>query len=135
MKLLVYLGFNFINIKKNNMLLDVEFKSIYMGDGLRYVVNGIMESTGEKRGKVLSLNESKFIHAMNAKEKCQYAEKLLFPITEGRFGTIKLFDVVWLQNGIKHHQRIKASDEKAAVDRVHSRGGSVVTLQQVSFRQ
>jgi len=119
------------------MLRTAEFKSIFMGDGLRYVVNGILESTGEKRGKVLSLNESKTIHVMTTKEKYEYAERLLFPaqqVSEGRDKSIKLFDVVWTQGGVKHHQRMKSSDERGVLDRVHSRGGSVVSLQQVPIK-
>lgn len=118
------------------MLRTVEFKSIFMGDGLRYVVNGILEESGEKRGKVLSLNESKTLHVMSTKEKYEYAEKLLFPnqISEGRDRSIKLFDVIWMQGGNKHHQRIKSPDEKGAIERVHSRGGSIVSLTQVPIK-
>lgn len=111
------------------MLKNVEFKSIYMGDGLRYVISGYLGE--QKIGKMLSLNESRYIHVLSSKEKFEYAEKLLTPLTEGRKPGIKLFDVIWMQGTIKHHQRIKAMDEKSAVERVHSRGGSVISLQQV----
>lgn len=111
------------------MLKNVEFKSIYMGDGLRYVISGYLGE--QKVGKVLSLNESKFIHVLSSKEKYEYAEKLLNPLTEARRDRVKLYDVIWSQGDVKHHQRIKAIDEKSAVERVHARGGSIISLQQV----
>lgn len=121
----------FYKYKKINkeMLKNVEFKSIYMGDGLRYVISGYLGE--QKVGKVLSLNESKFIHVLSSKEKYEYAEKLLNPLTEARRDRVKLYDVIWSQGDVKHHQRIKAIDEKSAVERVHARGGSIISLQQV----
>jgi hypothetical protein len=116
------------------MLKNVEYKSIFMGDSLRYVISANVD--GVRTGKLLSVNESKLIHILNNKEKFQYAERILTEnkqkISEGRSHTIKLFDVIWTQNGIKHHQRMKSVDERSAVDRVHSRGGSVVSLQMVN---
>lgn len=115
------------------MLKNVQYKSIFMGNAMRYLVSAFVD--GEKRGKLLSINESKFIHTLSNKEKYDYAEKMLIEqnLTEARRGgEIKLYDVIWMEGNIKHHQRIKASDEKGAIERVHSRGGSVVSIQQVS---
>lgn len=114
------------------MLKNVQYKSIFMGDGLRYVVSAT--HNGKQCGKLLSLNESKFIHALTNTEKFEYAEKLLNEnsLSESRGMSIKLFDVVWVEGSIRHHQRIKAHDEKGAIERVHSRGGSVLSLQQIS---
>ena len=112
------------------MLKNVEFKSIFMGDGRRYIVTGYLDD--RKVGKTLSLNESKFVHVLSTKEKFEYAEKLLVPLEEGRRQTLKMFNVVWMEGSIKHHQRVKAPDEKAAVEKIHSRGGSIVSLQEIN---
>lgn len=116
------------------MLENVEYKSIFMGDSLRYIISANVD--GVRQGKLLSINESKFIHALNNKEKYQYADRMLTEgtkkLTEGRYHTIKLFNVTWMEGAIKHHQRMKAVDERAAVDRVHGRGGSVVSIQSVN---
>jgi hypothetical protein len=115
------------------MLKNVQYKSIFMGNGLRYIVSATID--GDKRGKILSINESKFIHALNTKEKYQYAEKMLYEESLNEYRDrqpIKLFDVIWVEGDIRHHQRIKSKDEKGVMERVHSRGGSVVTLQQVN---
>ena len=114
------------------MLKNVEYKSIYMGIGVRYVIEATIEETGERRKKFLSLNESKLIPVLTNAEKYEYAERILCPITESKKRILKMFDVVWSQNNIKHHQRIKAADERGATERVHSIGGSVISVQEVS---
>lgn len=114
------------------MLKNVEYKSIYMGIGVRYVVEATIMETGERRRRLLSLNESKFIPIFSNKEKYEYAERILCPITESKTRVLKMYDVVWTENKIKHHQRIKAVDERSATERVHSIGGSVISVQEVS---
>lgn len=113
------------------MLKNVQYKSIFMGDGLRYVLNAIHEETGEKRGKVLSCNESKLVHIMTSKERFEYAEKILNPINEVKTASTEYFDLVWTQGGIKHHQRIKAANEKDAIEKIHQKGGSVISISSI----
>ncbi len=115
------------------MLTNVQYKSIFMGECLRYIVSADID--GKNCGKLLSINESNLVHALTDKEKFLLAEKVLDSnnLSEARNrGEIQLFDVVWLEGDIRHHQRIKAHDEKGVMERVHSRGGSVVSLQRVS---
>lgn len=114
-------------------MLNIQYKSIFMGDGLRYTVSAMNEETGEKFGRLLSLNESKYIHVLSNKDKIEYAKLMLNidnRLTEAK-NKIKIFDVIWMEGNIKHHQRIKASDERIAVNRIHSRGGAIVSLIQL----
>lgn len=111
------------------MLKNIEYKSIFMGNGARYVVKASLN--GKSVGKVLSLRESKDIPLMSTKEKYEYATRLLDVITEEQ-SVLKIFDVIWSKDHIKHHQRIRAKNESVIFSKIHNSGGSVITVQELS---
>jgi hypothetical protein len=130
------------------MVKNVNYKSIFMGDSMRYLLSANVD--GVSKTKVLSLNEGKNVKYYNDAQKIELAENIFGdskktasklpvaikePVVEQaeqldeKRGSMKVYRISYTLNNKERGMTVKASSESGAIERIHKMGGNVTSVQ------